>query len=107
MGSAAMAPNTDVESRYSGGCDSGNGGSSLTGECGPNFAGNKDCKGGVCCSEFKIEITHDDGNLFWALCYRILSSFIFSSSSPFTHYPTEPIILSYHESLEVADQHFV
>lgn len=65
----------DVESRYSGGCDSDNGGSSLTGECGPNFAGNKDCKGGVCCSEFKIEITHGDGKLFWAL--YMLSNIVF------------------------------
>ncbi|KAL7621625.1 hypothetical protein AAE478_008951 [Parahypoxylon ruwenzoriense] len=38
---------------YSGNCDTDNGGPSVNGECGPNFAGNKTCTGtqfGTCCS---------------------------------------------------------
>lgn len=40
---------------YSGSCDSDNGGPSINGECGPNFAGNKTCTGtqfGTCCSVY-------------------------------------------------------
>lgn len=39
----------------SGSCDSDNGGPSINGECGPNFAGNKTCTGtqfGTCCSVY-------------------------------------------------------
>ncbi|KAE8354557.1 carbohydrate-binding module family 18 protein [Aspergillus coremiiformis] len=38
---------------YSGSCEADNGGPSINGECGPNFAGNKTCAGtqfGSCCS---------------------------------------------------------